>query len=54
MTETTLTPPPVASRLAGGDPATRTRPALDLFVVSGLILFLELAFLGGSRPTSCS
>jgi spermidine synthase len=45
MTETTLTPPPAVSRPAGTDPATRTRPALDLFVVSGLILFLELAFI---------
>jgi spermidine synthase len=40
MTETTLTPLPAAVRPAE---AARPRPALDLFVVSGLILFLELA-----------
>ncbi len=42
MTETTLTPLPAAARPAE---AARPRPALDLFVVSGLILFLELAFI---------
>jgi spermidine synthase len=42
MTETTLTPLP-ATRPADAAGAARPRPAVDLFVVSGLILFLELA-----------
>jgi hypothetical protein len=45
MTDTTLTPPPAVVHTSGDGPATRTRPALDLFVVSALILFLELAFI---------
>jgi spermidine synthase len=45
MTETTLTPPPAVLHPAAGTTPARARPALDLFVVSGLILFLELAFI---------
>lgn len=45
MTEITLTPPAAALRPSAAAAAARSRPALDLFVVSGLILFLELAFI---------